>query len=164
MAKTVKARIKHPYRTAAQWTSTNPVLLSGEVGYESDTGRSKVGDGTKKWSALEYIGADKVDKVSGKGLSTNDYTTAEKNKLAGIDAGANNYTHPAMHPVSMITGAGTAATKNTGTSSGQVPVVESSGKLPKAVIPADDSKVDKVTGKGLSTNDTLQQRSLSSLV
>lgn len=36
----------------------------------------------------------KVDKVSGKGLSTNDYTTAEKNKLAGIATGANNYTHP----------------------------------------------------------------------
>lgn len=37
----------------------------------------------------------KVDKVSGKGLSTNDYTTAEKTKLNGIAAGANNYTHPA---------------------------------------------------------------------
>jgi hypothetical protein len=32
---------------------------------------------------------DKVDKVSGKGLSTNDYTTTEKNKLAGIEPGAN---------------------------------------------------------------------------
>ena len=31
----------------------------------------------------------KVDKVDGKGLSTEDYTTAEKNKLAGIEAGAN---------------------------------------------------------------------------
>ena len=31
----------------------------------------------------------KVDKVDGKGLSTNDYTTDEKNKLSGIDAGAN---------------------------------------------------------------------------
>lgn len=39
--------------------------------------------------------ADKVDKVSGKQLSTNDYTTTEKNKLAGIAAGANNYSHPA---------------------------------------------------------------------
>lgn len=36
----------------------------------------------------------KVDKVSGKGLSTNDYTTAEKNKLAGIAANANKYTLP----------------------------------------------------------------------
>ena len=108
MSKTVKARLKHPYRTAAQWTSANPVLLSGEVGYESDTGKSKVGDGVKKWSALEYIGADKVDKVSGKGLSANDYTTAEKTKLAGIAAGANNYTHPATHPYSMITDAPTS--------------------------------------------------------
>ena len=33
--------------------------------------------------------SNKVDKVSGKGLSTNDYTTSEKNKLAGIEAGAN---------------------------------------------------------------------------
>lgn len=38
--------------------------------------------------------SDKVTQVSGKGLSTNDYTTAEKNKLAGIASGANAYTLP----------------------------------------------------------------------
>ena len=37
---------------------------------------------------------NKVDKVSGKGLSTNDFTTAEKNKLAKIAENANNYSHP----------------------------------------------------------------------
>lgn len=36
----------------------------------------------------------KVDKVNDKQLSTNDYTTSEKNKLQGIAANANNYTHP----------------------------------------------------------------------
>lgn len=36
----------------------------------------------------------KIDKVEGKQLSTNDYTTSEKNKLQGIAANANNYTHP----------------------------------------------------------------------
>lgn len=36
----------------------------------------------------------KVDKIAGKQLSTNDYTTAEKTKLTGIATGANNYTHP----------------------------------------------------------------------
>lgn len=46
---------------------------------------------------------DKVDKVSGKDLSTNDYTTAEKNKLEGISAGANKYVHPSTHSASMIT-------------------------------------------------------------
>lgn len=39
---------------------------------------------------LKALLAKKVDKVDGKGLSTNDYTTEEKNKLAGLQ----NYTHP----------------------------------------------------------------------
>ncbi|MBQ7896690.1 MAG: hypothetical protein IJ364_09085 [Oscillospiraceae bacterium] len=46
---------------------------------------------------LEEFGnklAQKVDKAEGKGLSSNDYTTAEKQKLAGIAANANNYTLP----------------------------------------------------------------------
>lgn len=51
-----------------------------------------------KWNAV----TNKVDKVSGKQLSTNDYTTAEKNKLAGVAEGANNYTHPPTHPASMV--------------------------------------------------------------
>lgn len=38
--------------------------------------------------------ANKVDKVTGKQLSTEDYTTAEKTKLGGIATGANNYVHP----------------------------------------------------------------------
>ena len=46
---------------------------------------------------------NKVDKVAGKGLSTEDYTTTEKNKLAGIENNANNYIHPENHPSSIIT-------------------------------------------------------------
>lgn len=46
----------------------------------------------------------KVDKASGKQLSTEDFTTTEKTKLANIEYGANNYTHPATHPVDMIVG------------------------------------------------------------
>lgn len=38
--------------------------------------------------------ANKVDAVSGKGLSTNDFTAAYKSKLDGIASGANNYTLP----------------------------------------------------------------------
>lgn len=40
--------------------------------------------------------SQKVDKVDDKGLSANDYTTIEKNKLAGIEEGANNYVLPAL--------------------------------------------------------------------
>lgn len=46
--------------------------------------------------------ANKVDKETGKGLSTNDYTAAEKTKLAGIATSANNYVHPSTHPATII--------------------------------------------------------------
>lgn len=42
--------------TATTLTTKNPVLLAGEVVYESDTGRHKIGDGVKVWSALPYAG------------------------------------------------------------------------------------------------------------
>lgn len=47
-------RIQHRRNTAAQWTLTNETLLAGELGYETDTGRSKLGDGTTGWTALAY--------------------------------------------------------------------------------------------------------------
>ena len=50
------------------------------------------------WQTLKTKLAGKVDAEDGKGLSTNDFTTAEKTKLAGIDANANKYTHPTYTP------------------------------------------------------------------
>ena len=52
--------------------------------------------------ALSSLQDTKVDKVAGKALSTNDYTTAEKTKLEGIEENANNYSHPASHSADMI--------------------------------------------------------------
>ncbi|MBB6578950.1 hypothetical protein HNP33_003055 [Comamonas odontotermitis] len=79
--------------------------------------------------------AGKVDKVAGKGLSTEDYTTADKSKLAGVaDQATKNATdaqlrdrttHTGAQPISSVTGLQTAL----------------------------DSKVDKVAGKALSTED-----------
>lgn len=46
------------------------------------------------WGTIKEKLANKVDKVSGKGLSSNDYTITDKNKLAGIETGANKYTLP----------------------------------------------------------------------
>lgn len=44
--------------TASQWTSADPVLAAGEVGIETDTLRSKYGDGSTAWSSLSYTVAD----------------------------------------------------------------------------------------------------------
>ena len=41
-------------KTAAQWTSANPTLAKGEIGIENDTGKFKLGDGTKNWTSLPY--------------------------------------------------------------------------------------------------------------
>jgi len=40
---------------AAQWTSVNPILGPGEAGYETDTGKLKIGDGTTNWTGLSYF-------------------------------------------------------------------------------------------------------------
>ena len=39
---------------AAVWTSTNPILMLGEVGWERDTRKAKLGDGTTPWNNLAY--------------------------------------------------------------------------------------------------------------
>jgi hypothetical protein len=52
--------------------------------------------------------ANKVDKVDGKQLSTEDYTTAEKTKLQGVAANANNYVHPTTAGNKHIPAGGTA--------------------------------------------------------
>ena len=58
MAKTLKGRTQHPAYTAAVLKAKNPVLLKGEVVYESDTTRHKIGDGTTAWNALPYAKGD----------------------------------------------------------------------------------------------------------
>ena len=40
--------------TASQWTSADPILAAGEIGYETDTGKFKIGNGSSIWSALNY--------------------------------------------------------------------------------------------------------------
>jgi hypothetical protein len=48
------AKIQVRNDTAANWTSANPTLLVGEVGYETDTKKKKMGDGVTAWNSLEY--------------------------------------------------------------------------------------------------------------
>ena len=52
-------RMQQRRGTAAQWISTNsgngPILAAGEIGYESDTNKFKIGDGTNHWLNLDYF-------------------------------------------------------------------------------------------------------------
>jgi hypothetical protein len=63
--------------TAAQWTSANPTLGSGEFGYETDTGKFKIGDGSTAWNSLGYKASGTVTSITaGTGLSGGTITTS----------------------------------------------------------------------------------------
>ena len=57
--------------TAAQWTSANPTLASGEWGFETDTKKGKIGDGATAWNSLAYVlGVGDIEGVTaGTGLT-----------------------------------------------------------------------------------------------
>jgi hypothetical protein len=55
-------RMQQRRGTSTQWTAANPVLAAGEIGFETDTNKFKIGDGTSTWSLLQYfINLDGLD-------------------------------------------------------------------------------------------------------
>jgi len=50
------SRIQMRRGTLAQWTSANPILAIGESGYETDTNRIRIGDGTTNFLSLPFLG------------------------------------------------------------------------------------------------------------
>ena len=48
-------RMQQRRGTAAQWTAANPTLAAGEIGFETDTSKFKMGNGSSAWSALQYF-------------------------------------------------------------------------------------------------------------
>ena len=98
---------KHIYMMKASTTGTKNIyaeyVYTGDVAGTYDATKwEKLGEATTSVELSGYVQtttlttelAKKVDKVRGKQLSTNDYTTAEKNKLSGIAEKANKYVHP----------------------------------------------------------------------
>ena len=96
-------RMQQRRGTASQWTSANPRLAAGEFGFEIDTNKFKIGDGTNFWNDLEYFvdstvvfdGSEVADLVSDAvanlvGLAPNALNTLEELADA-IDNDANFY-------------------------------------------------------------------------
>jgi len=74
--------------TAAQWAAADPILNAGEIGWESDTNKFKIGDGINHWDDLTYF-LDSTDT----GFSAEDYLLATSknaaNGVAALDANVN---------------------------------------------------------------------------
>jgi hypothetical protein len=81
-------RMQQRRGTALQWTTANPVLEPGEIGWESDTNKFKIGDGVNNWTGLSYF-LD-VDSLGG---SLEDYvpisTVGEPDGVASLDSTGN---------------------------------------------------------------------------
>lgn len=105
-------------------------IEAGATATTVDSALSSTSENPVQNKVINTALAGKVDTVSGKGLSTNDYTDAEKTKLAGIAEGA------------------TAVTVDSALSATSENPVQN-----KVVKSALDGKVDAVSGKGLSTED-----------
>jgi hypothetical protein len=80
-------------KTAAAWTSANPILLPGELGLETDTTKFKFGNGTTAWNSLAYAGASvgtvPWGAISGTLSAQADLVAALAAKQATLVAGTN---------------------------------------------------------------------------
>lgn len=70
----LKTRIQLRHDTAANWAARNPVLMVGELGFEIDTNKFKIGDGVKQWNALEYAVKDEIALTDENVTMTDDFT------------------------------------------------------------------------------------------
>jgi predicted nucleic acid-binding Zn-ribbon protein len=78
-------RMQQRRGTASQWTTANPVLAAGEIGFETDTGKFKIGDGTNTWSLLKYfLNLDALD-IDGDGFVT-DAKVGVADGVASLDS------------------------------------------------------------------------------
>jgi lipoprotein-anchoring transpeptidase ErfK/SrfK len=86
-------RMQQRRGTASQWTSSNdgdgPILNAGEIGWESDTNKFKIGDGVSYWADLTYF-VDATDVIaSSLGSYLQDSDVGAISGVAGLDASKN---------------------------------------------------------------------------
>lgn len=54
----VRTRVVNAQFTKAEWDFKDPILNKGEIGFETDTNRAKVGNGVHRWTELNYLGTN----------------------------------------------------------------------------------------------------------
>lgn len=59
------SRLQFRRANASSWASANPTLAAGELGFELDTGKFKIGNGITAWNALNYTFTENLEVTSG---------------------------------------------------------------------------------------------------
>jgi len=120
--------------TAEQWTTADPVLAPGEIGFETDTGQFKVGDGVNIWSELSYfVNENNID------ATLEDYVPLS---LLGVEDGVATLDETGNVPESQL---------------GNVPGADLSGYATESFVQGEVStKQDTITGAATTiTSDNL---------
>lgn len=77
-------RMQQRRGTAQQWTTANPVLGAGEIGFETDTGKFKLGDNLNTWTNLQYfLNAEDIGGALGD-YATEEYVTTAIENVVGF--------------------------------------------------------------------------------
>lgn len=109
--------------TYQQWFNANPTLNSGEIGFESDTGKFKIGDGNTDWNDLTYFVDEDQVTIMTQGYATEEYVDSA---VSGVE-------------VDLSTAAGNALDWNAGTSQIDVNVTSVINAIPSGTfaVPGD---------------------------
>ena len=158
---TLNTRIILKNDTAANWSTSTLVLLSGEIAIETDTRKAKFGDGTNVFKDLKYatLTPEEVQTLIEAASHTHDnkdvldattasFTTALLTKLNGIATNANNYSLPTA---SSSTLGGVKIGTNVGVSSGVISVANGSTSA-KGVVQLTDSTSSTSTTTAATPN------------
>ena len=97
MSTQVKVQIQQRIDTAANWASANPTPLSGEICWNSDDKKYKIGDGSTAWASLSYApGSGGYTAGTGVAISASNVITASSIALTTVQTAANQTAHLAL--------------------------------------------------------------------
>lgn len=134
---TVNVKQQQRIDTSANWAAINPILLVGELGIESDTGKIKCGNGVTAWSSLSYIGV------------TTEYLEANYVKKTGNAASATKLQYSRTIGLSNVSA---TAQQFNGTANITIPITAVPTSLLNGTIAASNITVTSNSNLGGSAN------------